>query len=216
MAESIQRFIGEAREKDQLVYLEKHTVLYDHKKRVLESSTDYVKPDGKVFARLHTDYRGSISLPTHTFEDLRTGSVYGLRHEKDKVKLFRREKGKEEKAKYFHVQDGGRIEMASQGFNYYLKGKTAELRDKKKVPVSFFVPGALKTYNFLLSYDKENNDQTVDYQVKIENLFLRLFAPRLEFRYDEKAGRIAWYKGISAVKGDDRKLMNVTVTYKDE
>lgn len=57
-------------------------------------------------------------------------------------------------------------------------------------------------------------DQTVDFKVKIENWFLRAFAPELEFKYDRKTDRIVWYKGISNIKSETGKNMNVEIEYK--
>jgi len=54
----------------------------------------------------------------------------------------------------------------------------------------------------------------VDFKVKIENWFLRAFAPELEFKYDRKTDRIVWYKGISNIKSETGKNMNVEIEYK--
>ena len=99
-------------------------------------------------------------------------------------------------------------------FNYYIKGRTNFLKSIRSQPVLFMVPGDLTTYKFVLEYIGETQDQIVDFKVKIENWFLRAFAPELEFRYDKKIDRIVWYQGISNIKSNDGKVMNVTIDYK--
>lgn len=208
-------FEGEAKENGKLVYVEKHDVVFDEKNNPLEATTTYVDADGTVAGVLRSDFRRSLNLPEHLYVDNRTGNRYGIRRAGDKVILFSQDAGKEEETKEMpEGDDRERLQVGCQGFNYYLKGKVDAIKQAKSKPVLFMIPGNLSSYRFVLKYLKENPDQTVEFEVKIENWFLRAFAPNLEFRYDQKINRIVWYKGVSNIKNKDGKTMNVVINYK--
>lgn len=213
-AEKHEYFSGIAKENGQIVYLEKHDLTLDDNNNVLEAKTVYTKPDGKVLGNLFSDFRNSLSLPDHVFTDERTKSIYGVRRLDKKIILFRKDDGKkEEKIELPENQDGDRIEIGCQGFSYFLKNKIEELKIKKKQPVLFMIPGDLSTYKFVLELLSENPDKTLDFKVKVENWFLRAFAPELNFKYDLKLHRILWYKGLSNLKNDAGKNMTVEIDY---
>jgi hypothetical protein len=208
-------FKGEARENGTLVYIENHVVVFDDSNNVIEATTNYVDPTGKPLGYLKSDFKQSLSLPEHIFYDERTKGKYGIRRENDKIILFNQDAGKSEVTKELDNKiDKNRINVGCQGFNYYLKGKIESIRDIKSLPVLFMIPGELTTYKFVLNFLRENPDQTVDFNVKIENFFLRVFAPELAFRYDPKKQRIVWYKGVSNIKNPAGKTMNVEIDYK--
>jgi hypothetical protein len=208
-------FRGTAREAGKIVYFEDHDVQFDDQGIVLEATTTYNNPEGKILAILTSDFRNSLSLPDHVFKDERTMTQYGIRREAGKVILFSKDRGKIETSKVLDDKgDIDRLQVGCQGFNYYLKGRTNFLKSIRSQPVLFMVPGDLTTYKFVLEYLGETQDQVVDFKVKIENWFFRAFAPELEFKYDKKIDRIVWYKGISNIKNNDGQVMNVTIDYK--
>ena len=208
-------FRGEAREKGVLVYTELHEVTKDDAGTPLEAKTTYASPEGKTLGVLHSNFRHSFHLPEHVFEDTRTGVRYGIRRTGSKIEMFNQDPGELEETKEIKPGDESeRLQVGCQGFNYYLFGKIDQIKEKKLVPVLFLIPGELSTYKFELEYVRENPDKTVDFAVKIENWFLRLFAPKLEFRYDRKIHRIVWYKGLSNIKNAKGKLMDVIIEYK--
>lgn len=215
-AEKHEVFRGEAKEKGVLVYVEHHDVTFDDSGKVLTAVTKYVDTAGKTMGILNSDFRRSLNLPEHIFRDGRTKAQYGIRRDADKIILFSQDDGKPELTKELEQNDDSAksvLQVGCQGFNYYLKGKVEGLRQAKSLPVLFMVPGDLSTFKFVLEYVRENPDKTVDFRVKIESWFLRIFAPTLEFRYDQKINRIVWYRGISNVKNDNGKTMNVTIDY---
>lgn len=213
-AESVESFTGTAKENGIVVYTEKHEVTRDKNNSVLKAKTTYLSPDGKVLATLESDFTQSLSLPDHTFFDERTKGKYGIRRDGNDIVLFNQDDGKNEQtATLKSEQDKDRIQVGCQGFNYFLKGRIDELQKIRSQPVLFMVPGDLSTYRFRLDFVQQNSDNTVDFKVKIENWFLRAFAPELEFRYDPKKERIIWYKGLSNIKNNAGKTMNVVIDY---
>ncbi len=214
-AQKHELFKGEAKENGKLVYIENHDVTFDEAGKATEAKTTYVDPNGKILGILSSDFRKSMSMPEHLFLDERTKGKYGIRRSGGKIILFNQDFGKEEETTEIADEENkDRIQVGCQGFNYFLKGKLDEIIKIKDLPVLFMVPGDLSTYKFLLEFVRENLDQTVEFKVKIENWLLRMFAPQLEFRYDRKIDRIVWYRGISNIKNERGKVMNVTIDYK--
>lgn len=214
-AERHELFSGTAKENNKIVYVENHDVTFDDKGQVLEAATTYVSPSGKTLGVLKSNFRQSLSLPEHVFSDERTKGKYGIRRTDDKIVLFNQDDGKTEQTlELSEKKDRDRIQVGCQGFNYFLKGQIDEIKSKKIQPVLFMIPGDLSSYKFLLEFVRENPDQTFDFKVKIENWFLRALAPQLQFKYDRKLERIIWYKGISNIKNEDGKTMNVEIDYK--
>lgn len=214
-AEKHEMYQGVAKENGITVYIEKHDLTFDDQKNILEATTTYSSPEGKILGILKSDFRTSINLPSHIFRDERTQGQYGIRRSADgKIILFNQDSGKPEVIKVLEEEkDQKRLQVGCQGLNYYLKGKINQLRDIRSLPVLLMIPGDLDSYQFKLDFIRENQDGSVDFKVKIENWFLRLFAPTLEFKFDQKLNRIVWYKGISNIKNDAGKNMNVEINY---
>ena len=61
---------------------------------------------------------------------------------------------------------------------------------------------------------KEEKDGIAFINIRISNWFLRLFAPKLELRYDIAEKKLLYYKGISNILDDKRKLQNAEIFYK--
>ncbi|CAN5732617.1 hypothetical protein BH10BDE1_BH10BDE1_36280 [soil metagenome] len=211
----IEKFTGEAKENGKLVYIEKHEVTFDDKDNVLTATTIYSDPDGKELGVLKSDFTRSLSLPEHVFTDDRTKGQYGIRRDSEKIILFNHDDGKSEETKVLtEPSDSSRLLVGCQGFSYYLKDKIEDLRSKKSQPVLFLIPGDLSSYRFVLEFVKEGPDKIFEFRVKIENWWLRAFAPTLEFKYDAKVARVVWYKGVSNIKNSAGKTMNVVIDYK--
>jgi hypothetical protein len=214
---SADRFVsyqGTAKENGALVYVEKHQLTFDDQNNILEATTSYVSPEGKVMGVMKSNFRKSLNLPDHVYRDERTQGQYGIRRENGRIVLFNQDAGKPEATKVLEEEkDQKRLQVGCQGLNYYLRGKINEMKDIKSLPVLLMIPGDLDSYQFKLDFVRENPDQTVDFKIKIENWFLRLFAPTLEFKFDPKVSRIVWYKGISNIKSDAGKNMNVEIEY---
>jgi hypothetical protein len=88
-----------------------------------------------------------------------------------------------------------------------------EIISAKKLDLLFLIPGRLDAYNFYLKV-KKSSSETVEFDIEIDNWFLRMFAPKLELVYDRKKGRLLLYKGLSNLTDENKKMMNVEISYK--
>lgn len=215
-AEKHEYFTGIAKIEGKIVYEEKHDVTLDKSGNVIEASTVYSDLKGTTLGTLKSDFRKSLSLPEHIFIDTRTQGKYGIRRLADnKIEMFNQDFNKSEQTKLLtDTDDLSRVLIGCQGFNYFLKDEIDNLKRIKTLPVLFMIPGDLSTYKFILELIEENSEQILYFKVKIENWFLRAFAPELEFKYDRKIHHIIWYKGISNIKNDSGKNQKVEIDYK--
>jgi hypothetical protein len=207
-------FTGIAQSNGTIVYTEKHDVTIDDQGKVLEAITTYTDPKGQTLATLKSDFRISLSLPDHTYTDERTKGKYGIRRLNNLIEMFNQDENKTEQKLALKNEDLDRVLIGCQGFNYFLKGELDKMKLNKTLPVLFMVPGDLSTYKFVLEFIHEHPDQIFEFKVKIENWFLRAFAPEFEFKYDKKIERIIWYKGMSNIKDDKGKNQTVEINYK--
>lgn len=200
---------GEARdEQGKLLYKERHEVTYDNG-RVKHSFTSYQDPSGNEFARLESDYRLSIMMPTYVFEDDRSGHREGLRFEEGTYYIFDQESEGEEKTK---VLDDDTNVYSCQGWHYYLVNNLDRVEAGEDLIVRLIFPDRLRPYTFkILSMGSEGD--TIKVKVRIANWVLSLFVPHLEVVYDKKEKKLIEYYGVSNIVDAEGQLQKVHITY---
>jgi len=205
-------YTGEAKFKGKVVYLEQHSVEIQGNKAI-RSETIYKKPDGLVIGKLTNDYSKSVNVPEYLMEDMVTKNKHGIRHQDKKILMFNQDDGKREETKEIAEDvSEGELLVAGQGLHYYLVLKMDEVIQKGKLTLKFMIPGQLDVYEFKLKVFKVM-DNKVEFEVMINNWFLKLFAPKLKMIYELKSRRLLSYEGLSNLKGADGKLMKVEIKY---
>lgn len=207
-----QVYEGEARLEGKVVYREKHTVEWTGSK-VLKAITEYTSPDGKILARLSNDFSKSLNAPEHLMEDFLHKASHGVRYQGNNAQMFSKEEGKEETSVVDKDDAKGKLVVGGQGLHYYTVAKLEEIVGQKKLDLLFLIPGRLDAYNFYMKV-KKSSPETVEFEIEIDNWLLRMFAPKLELVYDRKRGRLLNYKGLSNIRDEKKKMMNVEITYK--
>jgi hypothetical protein len=203
-----QVYWAEARnEDDVLVYNEKHTVDFDGD-RILHSLTEYLSPEGERIAILESDYAMNVSMPTYVFEDLRRGYREGLRRDEEKYVIFRQEQGKKEEAKALSDTSGV---FSCQGWHYYLVDNL-DVLEKGNLMLRLILPSELKAHTFQIE-QTDNEGDRIKAVIKIDNWFLRLFAPRLRLVYDRRIDKLVEYEGLSNIPAPDGGRQDVRIIY---
>jgi hypothetical protein len=211
----IDEITGTATVDGKIVYIEKHKVEYADDGKLLRAETSYESSDGKPIAHLKSDFTTSLTVPDHIIEDYRSGDVEGLRHVNGKITLFDKEKDMPEKTRTLDDKDSeDRILVGCQGLNYYVLGHLDSAEPIKSLPLRFLIPGKLDYYDFDMKEVDQPDKNIAEFEVFIKNWFLRIFAPKLEVKYDRKTKRLIWYKGLSNIKNDKGKNQSVTIVYK--
>lgn len=197
-----------------VVYLERHRVTLGDDGRPILAETRYESPDGRLLADLRSDFRDSLTVPSHTATDHRTGSTHGLRREQGRLVLFDQRPGQPERTRVLTDRDsGGRLLVGCQGLNYHLSTQPDRIQPGSRLPLRFLIPGKLDYYDFNLVPLSESPDGIAAFDVTIQNWFLRLFAPKLELKYDTRLRRLVWYRGISNLLDDQGENQVVEIHY---
>lgn len=208
----ILRFTSEARFDGKISYRENHESEY-RDGRVVRARTDYLSTDGKPVAYIESFFAESLAAPRHVFEDFRSGVRHGVRYEGGDAILFSRDPGQPEKTRNIGKGSGpGILMVGCQGLFYYLQENYDLVREKRKVPLQLLITGTLDIYDFELEL-KGEKDGVAEITIHISNWFLRLFAPKLDVRYDIAAKRMLYYKGLSNILDDKGKIQTVEITY---
>ncbi|MBN8248916.1 MAG: hypothetical protein J0L84_15925 [Verrucomicrobia bacterium] len=199
-----------------VAYLERHRVTLGEDGRPILAETRYESPDGRLLAELRSDFRESLTVPSHIATDHRTGNTHGLRREQGRLVLFDRMPDQPERTRVLTVRDAGdRLLVGCQGLNYYLSGNPDRIRTGSRLPLRFLIPGKLDYYDFSLVPRSESPEGIAAFDVTIQNWFLRLFAPKLELKYDTRQRRLTWYRGISNILNDrgENQVVEIHYTY---
>lgn len=204
---------GKASWHDKDIYTEEVKIRMNDRDEIVNTDTTYINPEGKTIATMKADFSHSLNVPEHHFYDERTGHSYGVRRNGDKIVMYEKPKDKPERSREID-QDfkKGHIMFAGPGLAPYLKAHYQEFKDQKSVPIVILIPGNLDTYNFKVRFEREA-DGVAEFDVVIESWILRLFAPRIRFKYDSKNQKIIHYEGISNVKTDHEQMQKVRIDY---
>lgn len=194
-------------EDGELVYREKHTVQFDGE-RVLRSLTEYRSPEGELIATMESDYAKSVSMPTYVFEDLVRGYREGLRLEGGKYVVFKQERGREEETRPLHKTDNV---FSCQGWHYFLVNNL-DLLETGNIELDLVLPSELKAHRFQVEQTGAEGD-LVKAVIKIDNWFLRLFAPKLRLVYSKSLRKLVEYEGISNIPAADGGRQDVRIVY---
>jgi hypothetical protein len=205
-----QVYEGEALREGKLVYREKHTVKMEDK-NVLSSETIYTDPQGKVLATLRNNYSKSINVPEHEMDDVVHKMKFGIRYKNNAPEMYLLEND-QEKLKPFQTS-GKKLWVGGQGLHYYLVQNMEEVLKNGKLDLKFIIPGKLDSYDFYLKVSKRSGDN-VEFDVEIDNWFLRLFAPRLKLFYNIKSRRLIRYTGLSNIQTEKKDMMSVDIKYR--
>lgn len=208
-------FLGEARVEGRLAYTERHVAQYDAAGRVLRASTEYFNPAGTLIARLDSDFAPSLTAPNYTFEDFRFRQRHGIRRVQGQLLMFSQNGDEPERTRVVPAPSDQRtLVVGGQGLAYYCRAHLPSVKSRQQTALQFLIPGSLDEYDFRLSYRQTDARRMASLDLEIDSWTLRWFAPRLEMKFDESTGRLAYYKGLSNLFDDRRETQTVEITYR--
>lgn len=196
-------------QRGEILYLEKHTVIRDEEGLNLHIQVEYSKPDGKLFARMTSDFSRSKTLPETTFEDLRFKSKSYIRLKDQDVEFQEIKNGKNVSRKTVPFNEAM---VASQGFDNFIRMNFSRLETE---PVKFKF-GVLDHRDFfsLTGYRRPaSNAENVEFGIKSSSWIVRLFAGEINVNYDPKTKRLKSFRGRSNILDDGGKPQDVSITY---
>ena len=196
----------------ELLYTEKHKTQDDEKgfNKVIE--TEYLTPDGKVFAKIKSDFAKDQVIPDKVFEDFRLGIKDELifNPENRNVKITRTdEKTKKVKSNEFTAKKNS---LAGQGFNNYLLKNFDVLESGKSLPVNFIVLTNQDYFAFDIKKKSEKNEEII-FGLNISSLLFKAFVSEIRTTYAIAGKRLLVFFGLSNIADAKGKPQNVEIQY---
>ncbi len=198
---------------DKLVYLEKHRTKEDPAGFNLLIETEYTYPDGRVFARIKSDFAKDRIIPDVIFEDIRFSTKDELEYnpERKSIRIIHTDlKNKSTENNVFEVQNNM---LAGQGFNNFLLQNFDSLAKGESIPVCFIVLASMDYFRFDIKMKPANSPDLIEFGLKVHNLILRLFVSEIRVSYSRSSKRLKTFKGLSNITDDQGEPLKVRIEY---
>lgn len=196
----------------ELLYIEKHKTQDDENgfNKIIE--TEYVTPDGKVFAKIKSDFSKDQVIPDKVFEDFRLGIKDELVFDPKTRKVIitrTNERTKKVKSNDFKAKDNS---LAGQGFNNYLLKNFDTLEKGKSLPVNFIVLTNQDYFQFDIK-KKSNKEDEIIFGLNISNLLFKAFVSEIRTTYAMANKRLLLFFGLSNIADAKGEPQNVEIKY---
>lgn len=200
--------------KGEVSYQEQHEVSFSDR-RVQKASTQYLNPKGQVIGELTSDFTKLVTIPDYEYRDLRTGSSHGIKIDGESITLWRKDKDGELEESHFSKDKFSKdtLVVGCQGLHYYLIDKLDLVRQKKAIPIKYFIPGKLDYFSFTLRLGHED-DKYIYLRLSVDSLFLKPFISALDLKYSKADRRLVQYSGLSNITNNRDQVQKVTIDYK--
>jgi hypothetical protein len=205
-----QVFEAIAKYEGQVVYRERHTVVYDDQ-TLIKSLTEYQDAQGRPIGSLRSDFTHSLAAPEYIFRDNRQNSLQGQRWSKQKLEVFSRANKKSKVVKKDLIKTP-EVMIGGEGLIYYIGAHLKELIGSDGMNFKFVIPGRLSSYDFLIK-PLDHNSTEAAFEVKMKSWLMGLFGPRLKLIYDVQKKRVISFEGLSNMRNADGSMMSVDVQY---
>lgn len=200
-------------ESDKLVYLEKHITKEDPDGFNLLIETEYTYPDGRVFARIKSDFAKARFIPDVLFEDIRFSTKDELEYmpANKSVRIIHTDlKNKSTEDNVFEVQNSM---LAGQGFNNFLLQNFDRLAKGEAIPVSFIVLASLDYFRFDIKMKPGNSPDLIEFGLNVHNFILRFFVSEIRVSYLRSSKRLKTFKGLSNITDEKGNPLKVRIEY---
>ncbi len=195
-------------QKGEILYVEKHKIKQDEAGLNQFIQVEYVKPDGRLFAKLTSDFNKNKNIPDTIFEDKRFNSKIVLRLSDSLIEF---EEFKNDKVIQKSTMPLNESMVASQGFDNFIRSNSIKL---SSTPVNFkFVVLENKDFYSLTGYTRSKSSDKIEYGIRSSNWFLRLITKELRVIYDPETQRLKSYQGRSNILDDRGKAQDVNISY---
>jgi len=205
-AETVERYTGVAwSASGEVLYRETHEVVQRDGKPV-RAETVYFDTEGKVIARLKSDFVRSSYTPDYTFSNPRAGVRRSVRLKGNKLLLVN-ESGR----KTLKIPSDETL-VTGQGLHHFTRLNIEALARGQK-DVRFALPARLGTYGFRVRPVGKPRPGVVRLRIEADSWILRLMSPYLEVDYEVATRRLLRYKGVSNLEGEDGEAPEVVIHF---
>lgn len=204
-------FEGIAKREGQVVYFEKHTVVYEGE-TLIKSLIEYLEPGGEIIATLSTDHTHSLSAPEFILRDRRSKSYQGLHWQKGVVEMFSREGATAPVRQREFTPPADELLIAGPGLVYFVARHMNQIIGKNGLDFKYVIPGRFRAFDFHISPLAHTSDRA-EFEVKIKSWLMSFFSPRLRLIYDVRSKRLLSFEGLSNIRDEDGSMMSVDINY---
>lgn len=193
----------------QFEYLEKHLITY-RDERIAAIQTTFYNAHMQKIAKQVSDFSYGAQFGSYDFFDERHQYSDGARVLPDRILLYRQKSpGSQKKEKYIPKKTN---QIVGQGFYQYVTDNLDYLARGQNLSAKLVLPAQMGQFKVQIRKQSIQGDR-IRLAVKLENWFLRLFAPNIEVEYDLNTRQLMRYRGISLVSNKNRKNFEVVTTY---
>lgn len=197
-----------------IVYREKHTSRFFNG-QLQNLKTEYFSNEGGAFGSINSNFVKNSFVPNYQFEDNRHGRLAGVKWQKNDVIAFAKgKKRSDRKEKNFVVNKNT---VAGQGLHNFIRQHIDDFAKSTKhfKTINFLIPMNQDVYTFRVrTKEVDKAKGVVKVRIEAESWLFRLVAPHIDVIYEIKSRRLLEYKGPSNLLSDNKKQMNVTISYK--
>eukprot|EP00467_Chlorarachnion_reptans_P012592 CAMPEP_0114499954 /NCGR_PEP_ID=MMETSP0109-20121206/7698_1 /TAXON_ID=29199 /ORGANISM="Chlorarachnion reptans, Strain CCCM449" /LENGTH=439 /DNA_ID=CAMNT_0001677567 /DNA_START=65 /DNA_END=1384 /DNA_ORIENTATION=- len=212
-----EQFFGTAykdEKRKEVLFVEKHSVVYDAVGRPLRSVIEYLRGGGcnaEVFASLRSDFTRDRNISIYEFHHMSIGWKEGVDYEDGRYVMFQSEDNHPYQTK--ELPNDLAALFAGQGWHYYLLERLDDLAHTKgtrKIHLAF--PAHLATYPFALKKEWRKGD-LLKLSLSFDSWIVSFFAPKIFLTYDLRRRKLLSFTGPSHIYDENGKIQNVHVTY---
>jgi hypothetical protein len=206
----VQRVYGAAHNlSGTLEYVEEHVVKYDNNKIVAINTTFYDAENRKI-ARQSSEFSHGAQFGGYDFMDERHQYKDGARVTADRILIYKKENPAADMKKKYIAKKPDQI--VGQGFYQFVAANLDDLAQGRIISAKLVLPAQMDQYDVRIR-KQQIQDNRILLKVELDNWFLRLFSPTIQFEYDLESRRVLWYRGVSMVSNQDNKSVEVVTTY---
>lgn len=196
-----------------LLYLENHKTQQDSSGLNKLIETEYVSPEGQLFAKIRSDFSKDQFIPDVIFEDfskqIKEVQVYDIqKKEITIVKTYL--KTSKTKQHSFPLKTNM---LGGQGFNNFLLARFDELMNGKSVHVNFIVLSSQDFFQFDIKRKHEAKNGKIDFGLSVSSYILKIFVKEINVTYDVESKRLLFFQGLSNLSDEKGNPMKVKIEY---
>ncbi len=204
-----------AEDSERLLYEERYTPVGEDGK----GEVHYVDSDGERIAKKTLDYSYGDSRPAFELRDLRQDLHWSARWGDDEQEIVLTRGSKEDpESKTVSVENN---QVIDAGFDPFIQSAWDKLMDGEQVRFHFAFPNRLTNVRLRAermsaedSPIRQQEDDWVYFQIRVNSAVLSLFADNLYLAYEPESKRLMAFRGRSNIPDDEGEGRDVEILYR--
>ena len=193
----------------ELEYVEEHVIKYDDD-RIVAIKTTYYDAETRKIALQSSEFSHGAQFGSYDFIDERHQYNDGAHVTSDRILIYKKENPSADMKKKYLLKKPDQI--VGQGFYQFVAANLDDLAQGRIISAKLVLPAQMNQFDVRIK-KKQIQDNRILLKVELDNWFLRLFSPTIQFEYDLESRQVLWYRGVAMVSNEDRETVEVVTTY---